>query len=93
MERLSTRRNKAKKIKTTSCQLLSFISKTDCIYLEEKLNGLYSLAVKVFLSGASSPNMVRDCLRKSIKRINIPRQRAGQAPSSGTNSLIRPQVV
>ena len=86
-------KTKQKKKWRTSCQLLSFISKTDCIFSKQNLTGLCSLSVNVFLSGASSPNMVRDCLRKLINRINIPRQRAGKSPSSGTNCLIRRQIV
>ena len=36
--------------------------------------------------GTSSPNMVTGCLRKAIKRINIPRQRVSKNYSSGTIS-------
>ena len=45
-----------------------------------------SLSVNVFSSGASSPNMVTDCLRKLTKWIDIPRQRVWKNPSSGTTS-------
>ena len=59
----------------TRDQSLSFIMKTDSLVLKFYLKGLHSLFGKVFSSGANSPIMVADCLKKLFKWINIARLR------------------
>ena len=53
----------------------------------------YRFSLKLFSSGATSPNMVTDSPRKFVKWIKILRQRVWENPSNGTHFLIRRQIV
>ena len=83
------------KVKTNSrgsCQSVSFDLKTDYIHLR-LVNGVKKLVCQNNSSGTSSPFMVTVCLAKFFTGINIARQRVWEIHSSGTQSLIRWQVV
>ena len=83
------------KVKTNSrgsCQIVSFDLKTDYIHLR-LVNGVKKLVCQNNSSGTSSPFMVTVCLAKVFTWINIARQRVWEIHSSGTQSLIRRQVV